>query len=143
MPPKRPYRGQKNEQGYTFKVNPEAQNTNVFLFDPRPHDLHAEVDADTVELSWKCDYTINSCKYVVHTDGRSFSCLPSLNQSVSVPFNNPGTYPWSIVTNIYAKTTTSNDPIIVATYRVNGEPFTITNPSPEELLASRTYNGKT
>ena len=108
-----------------FKVNPEAKQSPVFLVDPRPKELHASVDGNIAKLSWKCDYALDACEYLVHTDGRNFSFDPSLNQSVSVPFDKPGTYQWSIVTNVYAKTTSSDEPVIVASYRTDGEPFTV------------------
>ena len=110
---------------YTFKLNPEAQKQLVFLADPRPKELNANVSGNTATLNWKCDYVLDACKYLAHTDGRNFSLDPALNQSVSVTFNNSGTYPWSVVTNVYARTTSSNEPIIVATYHVDGEPFTV------------------
>ena len=118
-----------------FRVNPETKENFVFLADPRPKELKADVKGNSATLTWKCDYVFDDCKYMVHTDGRNFWLDPALNPSVSVPFDNPGTYPWSVVTNIYARTTTSDEPEIVTTYRTNGEDFTVKeqNATPEAI----------
>ena len=108
-----------------FKLNPEAKNKNVFLADPRPKDLTANVDGSSVALSWKCDYALRNCVYLLHAAGRTYSLGGSLSPSISVPVNTPGTYSWDVVANVYAETTLSDQQEIVATYRVQGEPFTV------------------
>ena len=115
------------EHPYSFRLNPETKDRNVFLIDPRPTGLKSTVYDFIAFLQWDCNSPSGQYKYVVKAGEKDYELPLTSSRQILTPFDKPGTYPWSVGIDIYAETIRSDTPVIVASYHTDGEPFTIKN----------------
>ena len=101
--------------GDTKKDNPE-----VYLVNPYPKNLNAQVKNGSISFSWEQNKTTGSYSFDVYVGTKKVkTTYNQLYCSISTDIVGTGTHEWSIVANLY------QDSDVLASFRVVGEPFTV------------------
>ena len=101
--------------GDTNNDNPE-----VYLVNPYPKNLNAQVKNGSITFSWEQNKTAGSYSFDVYVGTKKV--ITTYNQlycSISTDMVGVGTHEWSVVANLYQ----GSD--VLASYRVVGEPITV------------------